>query len=66
MSFAVSKFRSIAVNTIYYLCAQGQDAKRSFTASLKSNKQALFALSDRHTGKLLSLTCSSKELILKR
>lgn len=37
---------------IYYLvivglCAQGQQPKGSFTASPKSNKQALFALTHR-------------------
>ena len=40
----------LSLDTIYYLvivglCAQGQEAKGSFTASPKSNKQALFALS---------------------
>lgn len=59
-----------SLNKIYYLvivglCSKGQQEKGSFTASPKLNKQAFFALSNCHTGKLLSLTCSSKELIFK-
>lgn len=57
-----------SLNPVYYLVSAGlftedQEARGSFTASPKLNKQAFFALSNCHRGKLLSLTCSSKELI---
>lgn len=49
---------------IVSLCAQDQEGKESFTASPKSNKQALSAFSSWQVGKLLSQMCSSEELIL--
>lgn len=69
-STTATKFSSNAAQlqhlVIWGWCMKGQAVKRSFTASPELNKQALFAVSNCHTGKLLFLTCSGKDLIHKQ